>query len=53
MKSAAQKVQAIIAAAAPNLAGKSDFYDVAPQIAREQRFYVILIQVNQLDLFRN
>ena len=39
MKSAAQKVQAIIAAAAPNLAGKSDFYDVAPQIAREQRFY--------------
>lgn len=39
MKSASEKVQAIIAAAAPNLAGKSDFYDVSAQVAREQQFY--------------
>ena len=39
MKSASEKVQAIIAAAAPNLAGKSDFYDVSAQVAREQKFY--------------
>ena len=39
MKTASEKVQAIIAAAAPNLAGKSDFYDVSAQVAREQKFY--------------
>ena len=42
MKSASEKVQAIIAAAAPNLAGKSDFYDVSAQVAREQRFYEMI-----------
>lgn len=42
MKSASDKVQAIIAAAAPNLAGKSDFYDVGAQIAREKQFYNLI-----------
>ena len=43
MASASEKVQAIIAAAAPNLAGKSDFYDVGAQMAREQKFYNLIV----------
>lgn len=43
MASASEKVQAIIAAAAPNLAGKSDFYNVGAQIAREQKFYNLIV----------
>ena len=31
MASASEKVKAIIAAAEPNLAGKTDFYDVGAQ----------------------
>lgn len=43
MASASEKIQAIIAAAAPNLAGKSDFYDVSAQVAREQKFYNLIV----------
>lgn len=43
MASASEKVQAIIAAAAPNLAGKSDFYNVSAQLAREQKFYNLIV----------
>lgn len=43
MASASEKVKAIIAAAAPNLAGKSDFYDVGAQMAREQKFYNLIV----------
>ena len=42
MQTASDKVQAIINAAAPNLAGKSDFYDVGAQIAREKQFYNLI-----------
>ena len=43
MASASEKVKAIIAAAEPNLAGKTDFYDVGAQQAHEQKFYNLIV----------
>lgn len=43
MGTAADKIQAIIAAAEPNLAGKTVTYDVGAQLAREKQFYSYIV----------
>ena len=43
MGTAADKIQAIIAAAEPNLAGKTVTYDIGAQLAREKQFYSFIV----------